>query len=203
MNETPRVLNRILLTLFALFLLTLGGVALGLATVPAFAQWWQAWAGPLNSQLQDLATQTALPGQGSSLIWVGVAVFLIVLIILMILWVAGQGRGRTTILAADDEAGEAEGLVSINGSVAEQLLRQAFGERTDLLGSTVSTYEVKGEPGLRVRLMPRQGVSPHQLATEVSELVAALELVIGQRIPVLLNIASGTRVRFTKAERVR
>ncbi|MCB8808864.1 hypothetical protein LJD48_28375, partial [Escherichia coli] len=146
---------------------------------------------------------TSLPGQNSSLIWIGVAVALVLLIIGMIAWVANQGKGRTTVLAADEESGESEGLVSINGSVAEQLLRQALGERGDLLGATVTTYEVKGQPGLKVRVLPRQGVAPHKVAAEVSGLVAALDELLGQRTPVLLSIGSGARTRFTKAERVR
>ncbi|AJT42494.1 hypothetical protein [Psychromicrobium lacuslunae] len=203
MNETPRGLNRFLLGLFGLILLAAGGLAVALAAVPSFAQWWQGWAAPLTTQLQDLAAQTALPGQGGSLLWIGVAVVLVVLIILMIVWVASQGKGRTSILAADDESGEAEGLVSINGSVAEQLLRQALAERPDLLGATIASYEIKGEAGLKIRVMPRQGVAPHQLSAEISALVQALDLSLGQRTPVLLSIASGTRVRFTRAERVR
>ena len=129
MNETPRVANRILLTIFGLVLLAAGALAIALAAIPGFAAWWQGWAGPLVRQLRDIAANTSLPGQNSSLIWIGVAVALVLLIIGMIAWVANQGKGRTTVLAADEESGEAEGLVSINGSVAEQLLRQALGER--------------------------------------------------------------------------
>lgn len=203
MNETPRVANRILLTIFGLVLLAAGALAIALAAIPGFAAWWQGWAGPLVRQLRDIAANTSLPGQNSSLIWIGVAVALVLLIIGMIAWVANQGKGRTTVLAADEESGEAEGLVSINGSVAEQLLRQALGERGDLLGATVTTYEVKGQTGLKVRVLPRQGVAPHKVAAEVSGLVAALDELLGQRTPVLLSIGSGARTRFTKAERVR
>ncbi|ABY24808.1 hypothetical protein RSal33209_3087 [Renibacterium salmoninarum ATCC 33209] len=202
MNETPRVANRILLALFGLVLLAAGALAVALSAFPGFASWWQGWAGPLVKQLREVAANTAISGQNSSLIWIGVAVVLVLLIIGMIAWVANQGRGRTTILAAADDQGEADGLVSINGSVAEQLLRQALNERPELLGATVTTYEVKGEPGLKIRVLPRQGVAPHKVAAEVSELVGALDELLGQRTPVLLSIGSGTRARFTKAERV-
>ncbi|MDN5669808.1 MAG: hypothetical protein L0G87_15575, partial [Renibacterium salmoninarum] len=109
MNETPRVANRILLTIFGLVLLAAGALAIALAAIPGFAAWWQGWAGPLVRQLRDIAANTSLPGQNSSLIWIGVAVALVLLIIGMIAWVANQGKGRTTVLAADEESGEAEG----------------------------------------------------------------------------------------------
>ncbi|MFK4640855.1 hypothetical protein ABIA52_003744 [Paenarthrobacter histidinolovorans] len=67
----------------------------------------------------------------------------------------------------------------------------------------MATYEFKGQPGLRIRIQPRQGVAPHLLAAEVSQLVEALDLVIGQKTPVLVHMVSGARSRFTKAERVR
>lgn len=203
MNETPRIANRILLTIFGLLLLASGALALGLAAVPAFASWWQGWAGPLARQLRDIAANTSMSGQGSSLIWIGVAVLLVLIIIGMIAWVASQGKGRTTILAADHESGDAEGLVSINGSVAEQLLRQALSERSELLGATVTTYEVKGQPGLKVSVLPRQGVAPHKVAAEVSAMVVALDELLGQRTLVLLSIDTSARTRFNKAERVR
>jgi hypothetical protein len=56
---------------------------------------------------------------------------------------------------------------------------------------------------LKVRLLPRQGVAPHLLADEVYTLVAALEQVVGKKIPVLIHIGAGARTRFSRAERVR
>ncbi|MUK01574.1 hypothetical protein GM708_06315 [Vibrio cholerae] len=57
-------------------------------------------------------------------------------------------------------------------------------------------------PGLRVRVYPRKGTPPYVVAAEVSRLVAALDTLTGYRTPVLISIASGARVRLTKAERV-
>jgi len=67
----------------------------------------------------------------------------------------------------------------------------------------VTTYDVKGTPTLRIRLLPRQGVAPHLLAAEVSGLVDALDAVVGRKTPVLIHIGAGARTRFGRAERVR
>jgi len=76
-------------------------------------------------------------------------------------------------------------------------------ERPDLAGVTVATYEIRGEPALKIRLQPRQGVAPHLLAADVSALVEALDAVVGKRTPVLIHIGAGARSRFGRAERVR
>jgi hypothetical protein len=106
--------------------------------------------------------------------------------------------------AGDGDAGDggAAGSVVITAAAVEQALKAALLERTDLAGASVSTWEVRGVPGLRVRVFPRKGVPPYVTAAEVSRLVEALDVVTGYRTPVLISIRSGARVRFTRAERV-
>lgn len=138
-----------------------------------------------------------------SWLWIVAGVVLVALIVAMIAWLSQQGKGRANLLVASDDDSNVDGEVRIGGGVAEQALRAALTERTDLAGVSVATYEFKGQPGLRIRIQPRQGVAPHLLAAEVSQLVEALDLVIGQKTPVLVHMVSGARSRFTKAERVR
>lgn len=110
-------------------------------------------------------------------------------------------RGRDTG-GGDTGDGGTAGSVVITAAAVEQALKAALLERTDLAGASVSTWEVRGVPGLRVRVFPRKGVPPYVTAAEVSRLVEALDEVTGYRTPVLISIRSGARVRFTRAERV-
>ncbi|MDQ6753969.1 MAG: hypothetical protein M3017_11270 [Actinomycetota bacterium] len=203
MNGTPRVLNRVLLALIGLLFLGTGGLLIALAAVPAAGLWWQGWAQPATQQLVALAARTTLPGQGSSWIWIVASLLLVLIVVLMVAWVANQGKGRVNILAEGYDEDGAPGRVAISGSVAEQALKAALADRTDLVGSTVTTYEVQGRPGLKVRVLPRKGVSPHKIAAEVSALIEALDLVMGLQTPVLISIGAGARAKFTRAERVR
>jgi hypothetical protein len=132
-----------------------------------------------------------------------VAAVLVVLIVLMVSWVAQQGKGRANLIVSEYDDAQTPGDVSIGGNLAEQALKAALAERTDLAGVTVATYEVNGSPGLRIRVQPRQGVAPHTLAADVSRLVDALDIVVGRRTPVLIHIGAGARTRFSRAERVR
>lgn len=203
MNSTPRLLNRILLGIVGLGFLGLGTLLVLLATVPAVGSWWQGWSAGAWSNWRDLFERTRFPGRQESWLWIVLVLLLLAVIGAMVAWVAQQGKGRADLMVAEEDPGEVPGNVRIGGGVAEQALRAALADRPDLAGATVATYEIRGEPALKIRVQPRQGVAPHTLAAEVSALVEALDAVIGKRTPVLIHIGSGARSRFGRAERVR
>ncbi|WP_455836551.1 hypothetical protein [Pseudarthrobacter siccitolerans] len=203
MNSTPTLLNRILIAVLGLKLLAAGVLLILLATVPAVASWWHSWSAGVWAGANQAFSATRFPGRSESWLWILVALVLLLLIGLMVAWVAQQGKGRADLLALEYDPGEVPGDVRIGGGVAEQALKHALANRPDLAGATVATYDVKGTPALKIRLLPRQGVAPHLLADEVHALVGALETVVGTRIPVLIHIGAGARTRFRRAERVR
>ncbi|MCD4849929.1 hypothetical protein LN996_03815 [Arthrobacter sp. AK01] len=203
MNGTPRALNRVLLFIIGVKLLAVGLLLLLLATVPAVAAWWHGWSASVWAGMETAFRETRFPGREESWLWIAAGAILVVIIIAMVAWLSQQGKGRANLLVASDDDSHINGEVRIGGGVAEQALRAALSERSDLAGASVATYEVKGKPGLRIRIQPRQGVAPHILAAEVSQLVEVLDQVIGQKTPVLVHMVSGARSRFTKAERVR
>ncbi|MDR6437756.1 hypothetical protein J2790_002905 [Paenarthrobacter nicotinovorans] len=203
MNGTPRALNRVLLFIIGVKLLAVGLLLMLLATVPAVAAWWHGFSAGVWAGMENAFRQTRLPGHEESWLWIVAGAVLVAVIVAMIAWLSQQGKGRANLLVASDDDSHIDGEVRIGGGVAEQALRAALAERTDLAAASVATYEVRGKPGLRIRIQPRQGVAPHVLAAEVSQLVEALDLVIGQKTPVLVHMVSGARSRFTKAERVR
>ncbi len=203
MNGTPRVLNRILVGILGLLIMASGVLLILLSSVPVVAQWWRSWSSDAYRHAVFLAEQNRIPGRQESWLWVAAAAVMVILIVLMVAWLAQQGKGRANLIVADYEDETTPGEVQIGGGVAEQALKAALAGRADLAGVSVATYEVQGRPGLRVRVYPRLGVSPQLLAAEVSELIEALDVVVGSRTPVLLHISGGTRARFSKAERVR
>lgn len=203
MNGTPRTLNRILIGILGITLLTIGILLILLATVPAVGTWWQDWSAGVWSNWRSAFDGTRLPGRPESWLWIVLAVLLLLVIGAMVAWAAQQGKGRSNDLVAEEDPGEVPGNVRIGSGVAEQALRAALADRPDLAGATVATFEFRGEPALKIRVQPRQGVAPQLLAADVSALVEALDAVIGKRTLVLIHIGSGARSRFGRAERVR
>jgi hypothetical protein len=202
-NGTPRTLNRILIGILGLKLLAIGILLILIASVPAVARWWQGWSAGVWSNWRDAFERTRFPGRAESWLWIAAVVALLLVIAAMVAWAAQQGKGRASLLVAEEDPGEVPGNVRIGSGVAEQALRAALADRPDLAGTTVATYEFRGEPALKIRIQPRQGVAPQRLAAEVSALVEALDVALGKRTPVLIHIAAGARSRFGRAERVR
>jgi hypothetical protein len=196
-------LNRILIGILGIKVFAIGVLLMLLVSVPAVAAWWHVWAGGVLAYWLDLFERTQLPRSRESWLWIAICLGLVVLLGLMVAWVAQQGKGRTSLLVAEEDPGAVPGNVGIGGGVAEQALRAALADRPDLAGVTVAAYKIKGEPALKIWVEPRQGVAPHTLAAEVSSLVEALDVVIGKRTPVLIHLGSGARSRFGRAERVR
>lgn len=203
MNGTPRILNRILIGILGAKLLAIGILLIVLATVPAAGVWWNTWAGGVWSLWQDLFERTRVPGRPESWLWIVVVLMLLLVVGAMVAWVAQQGKGRTSLLVSEEDPGGVPGTVRIGSGVAEQAIRAALADRPDLAGTTVAAYTFRGEPALKIKIQPRQGVAPHRLAEEVSLLVEALDVALGKRTPVLIHLASGARSRFGRVERVR
>jgi hypothetical protein len=203
MNSTPRLLNRILLGILGLKLLVIGVLLILLAAVPGVAAWWHSWSRSVSDGAATVFEGTQFPGRQGSWLWIVLVLAVVLLIVLMVAWIAQQGKGRTDLLLAAEDPGGVPGDIRIGGGVAEQALKNALADRPDLAGATVSIYDVKGRPALKLRLHPRPGVAPQAVAAEAADLVDALTAVVGQRTPVLVHIAAGARTRFSRAERVR
>ena len=214
MNGTPRTLNRVLILLAGLILLGVGVLLVLLAAVPAVADWWRAWAPEAALAVGRVFEGARVPGTSVSWLWIATVVLTIVLALLMVWWVAQQGRGRRDLVAAtgpDGGAGpdgaflesEVPGRVSIAATAVEQALRSGLSDRKDVLGTSVAAVGFGGRTALRVKIIARQGADPSALAAEAEGLVGSLDVVMGTRTPVLVHIASGARSRLSRAERVR
>ena len=203
MNRTPRSLNRVLLGLGGLLLLAVGAGLVLLSVDPAAARWWQDTAPAVLSGGGRLLRGTAMPGLSQSWLWPALALAMIVLAVLLVLWIAAQGRGRADTLVAEYDDDGAAGRIAISGSVPEQALREALLKDPDVTSVGVSTWALQDGNGLRVRIVPRQGAAPHLVAADATSLVDALDAALGRRSTVLISIEAGRRYRLGREERVR
>lgn len=203
MNQTPRVLNRALIGILGAVLVLIGGTGLLLATVRSLTGWWRGFTTDTRAVLDRVFAATTLPGQQDSWLWIAISVLLVVLVLLMIAWIAGQGKGRTGTLATEFSQNPAPGRVTISAAVAEQAVKLALQERADVASASVSIWDFKSRPAMKIRVLARQGAAPYTVAEDVTEVVEAFDAVLGRRVPVLISIGTGARARFTRAERVR
>lgn len=203
MNRTPRTLNRILLGLIGLILIGIGGGLLWLTLDSGAASRWQRFAPEMLERIRAFGADTTLPGQSQSWAWVLLVFCMLAAIVLLVLWAAAQGRGRTGTLVSEYDDDGAPGRVAVSGAVAEQALRAALQEDPAVAAAAVSTYDVRGSSALRIRINPRQGAAPHLIAADATRLVEALDAALGREPAVLISIDAGRRLRFNREDRVR
>lgn len=204
MNRTPRLTNRIVLTLLGLALSGMGLHGLLLVAVPAYAEGWRGLADQVGTGFTGLLDATTLEGQRDSWLWIVVSVVMIALILLMIWWVAVQGQGKTGIFVREFREEATRGIVELSAAVPEQALKASLAGRPDLVTVSVTSWtSPQHEAGLRIKVQPRLGAAPHRIAEDLADLVVDMDGMLGASGPVVIHLATGARTRMSRAERVR
>lgn len=203
MNRTPRLLNRILLAALGSALLLCGiHLVLG-ANSPGYAAGWRQLATRLGELSGGVLAAATLPGQRDSWLWILVAALLLCLVLLLVWWIAVQGRGRggDYVSAYFDDV-PLPGRVEISQNAVEQALRQVLGRRNDVISIGVSVWDLEPEAGLRIKVQPRKGAAPGPLGRDVARAARRVQQSLGVTGPVVVYLAVGARSRFARVERV-
>ncbi|WP_309081369.1 hypothetical protein [Zhihengliuella sp.] len=215
MNQTPRGLNRTLLVIIGLLFTAVGLHGLLVSSLPRYAAGWRELAEAVGESVEYGLRETAMAGQTTSWIWIVVVIALIGIVLLMVGWIAVQGKGRTGVFAEAYFPGSGAegtpsgpvtstpGAVELGAAVPEQAVKAALADRTDLVSTHVSTWETGGDAGLQIKVQPRLGAAPLQVSREISETVQEIDAALGRSSLVVIHLAAGARTRMSRAERVR
>jgi hypothetical protein len=123
-------------------------------------------------------------------------------IVLALVMAFAHGRGRTGTVLRDEASEGPAGGIEIATGFAEDVLETALAGRTELLDVTVAAYRHGSDTALKVRVLPRAGVSPRTVVDAVHQEVESLDALLGARLPVVLEVASSARAGFSKEDRV-
>ncbi|MUK01575.1 hypothetical protein GM708_06320 [Vibrio cholerae] len=113
MNTTPRLLNRAILAVAGLAALAAGSFGILLLLLPGAATWWGVTTPRVGAAIAGLRGRTTLEGQADTWLWIVLAAILLVTIVLLVLWISAQGRGRTGLFASTVGEGAVPGSVTI------------------------------------------------------------------------------------------
>jgi len=186
MNATNRALGRAALVVVGLVLLVLGVAAVLVQTVPWAASLWQ----DLARGLGDLGADASREDSVTAWTWVlggGVLLGVLALVVL-----SSLGGGRVGTVVEDDGSAEGvAGTVRIDAAAVQHALSSAIGALPSVASLAVDVYRVRGARAVRIRVRPRRGASPRALTRSVEEVVTDLDALLGERLPVLLEIARG------------
>ena len=202
MNGTKRGLNRATLGVFGLALAAAGAMAILAGSSRGFAQSWTSTGTSVWADIQERLDAARIPGTESSWWTAAVFAFLALLAVLAVCWIASQGTGRSNHLARREEKA---GNTTVDTAVAAQAIKAALAGNTQVLSTSVQSWETKGADeglGLKITVQVRKGASPAEVSAAVEHLVAGLDQLLGSQLPVLVRIKAGTRTKFAHTERV-
>ncbi len=202
MNGTNRGLNRAMLGVFGLVLAAAGTMAILAGSSRGFAQSWTSTGTTVWASIQERLDAARIPGTDTS--WWTATVFALfaLLVVLLVCWIASQGTGRSNHLARQDEKA---GATTVDTAVAAQAIKAALAGNTQVLSTSVQSWETKGTgegTGLKISVQVRKGASPAEVSTAVEHLLEGLDQLLGIQLPVLVRIKAGARTKFAHTERV-
>lgn len=202
MNGTPRGLNRVLLGAFGLVLIGTGILSAWSGASAGFARSLTQHASAAWVHVQEQLAAARIPGTDTSWWSVALVAALLLCAVLLVAWIAAQGRGRTNQLAR--RHGE-NGDTTVDAAVAAQMIKAALAENPQILATSVQAWNCKTAAdgaGLKITLQARKGSSPAEVGSAVERQVELLDRLLGTRVPVLIRIKAGTRTKFSRTERV-
>lgn len=190
MNTTNRGLNRLFLLVVGLLLLAAGALAIALATVPALASQWRRTASALAGNGAPSWVRDPAVGQASALV-LGLVVLAVVLIVLLLVFIAKQGHGRTAAALVQRHGST---VTRIDLAIPKALLEQHLEGRSELAGLRISAYEVRGTPMLKITARCSRGASPATVSSTISGAIRDLERIVGTDVPAFVQLTGGFRI---------
>ncbi len=141
----------------------------------------------------------ATPGDSEQLGAIAVVALLALVICLLVVFVFRQGHWRTTRLI--DDSPTEHGRTIIQSAIAEDALADAVANRPEFISASVSTFQVRKTPVLKVSVTARRGVSPKDVTATVESALTALDELLGETIPAFLHITGGFRAKVARPTR--
>jgi len=208
-TSSNRFLNRLLLVVVGVVALAVGAFLI-VATLPggsgSLGGTVRGWLADASSAVADAVAATPLDpsgaggadGAGS---WLAVALAALCLLLVIVFAVAAvaHGGGRTGRLVVHDEPA---GSIAISAAFAETAVADALSARRDVTSVHVSAWTVRGRPALKVRVRVTAGAAPAPVVAAASDVVRGLDRVLGEEVPVLVEVVGASVVKRGSDPRV-
>jgi hypothetical protein len=210
-TSSNRFLNRLLLVVVGVVALAVGAFLVA-ATLPggsgSMGATVRGWLTRASSAVADAVAATPLDpsggadgGAGGAGSWLAVALAALCLLLVIVFVVAAvaHGGGRTGRLVVHDEPA---GSIAISAAFAETAVADALSARREVTSVHVSAWTVRGRPALKVRVRVTAGAAPAPVVAAASDVVRGLDRVLGEAVPVLVEVVGASVVRRGSDPRV-
>lgn len=199
MTASNRFLNRLLLIVTGLIAIAVGAFVGVSALAGDAGARLRDLVDPAATAVADAVDRTPLdPNGGTGGSWLPAALCLVLLIVFLVA-VFRHGGGRTNrVVVSDDEAGS----IAVSTSFADTAITDALERRRDIADVGVSAWTVNGRPALKVRVRVTAGSSPAPVVAAASDVVRGLDRVLGESVPVLVEVVGASVVKKGADSRV-
>lgn len=199
MNDTNRVINRLLLAVTGLIALAVAALAVALLLVPDAGRIWRGVGRSATTTADAAFGQPLWSGTTISLAALVALVVAVLFVVLLIALILRAGHGSTsTVLTLQTP----DGSVELDTAVPASLLSEQLKPVPGVAGVAVSAYRVRRTPALKVTVRCRRGASPREVTDAVDEAVTLLDAALGTTLPVFAQLVGGFRSRLQAATRV-
>ncbi|AOZ73344.1 hypothetical protein BK816_08735 [Boudabousia tangfeifanii] len=197
MRHYPRFWNRLVAGLSGLLLVALGVVLFAVQVVPIVADWWNQYAPEVFNELRKVLADTKIPDYNTSWItWIVLAVGLLVFVLALVT-IFAQSGGRTYEALRVKGDKENPGDINLTTKFTSQFVRDQLEEINTITGVNVSTWKVKGNNSLYLRVKLAPGVDPTEVKAPIDALVTKLDGMLGHTMPVLVHVSPGSAITQT------
>jgi hypothetical protein len=202
MNNTNRVLNRMVLLLLGIVFLVLGAAAVAVIAWPAAADYWTRAGEAGGAWIEQAIDATMIGATTLSWITLGVLALILLLVILLIIALLGTiGGSRSHMVFRSNGQENPLGRLTIEEGFVSDALKHSLGQRDEILSSNVTANDIRKQPVMHVSVTPRQNTSPRHVAEDVDRLVTNLTAMTGRDVPTFISIHSGLRAKLAHDQR--
>lgn len=202
MNNTPRLLNRLWLFAWGLFLSAAGVAFIAYRFVPEVQREWQAAAVRLAELNRGvLLGQWQLPAGWLWFLLLAVLFIAAVTAALLLRWQTG---GKTPHFAEfeSESVAAVRGTVKLDAKFAEALLQQHLEGHTQVVRASVTAHRVGGNTALKIRVEMRRGGQVSAVAAACQVAAERFNEVLGVQVPLVFEIKNGVLGGLSAAQRV-
>lgn len=203
MNTTNRGVNRTILFIVGVMLISIGGATVAAVSWPPVGDLWKNWLS-IGVDWMVTADQASRISEATTLSWftLGVVTFLMLIVVTAVTVIARLGGGRSSVVIREEPtSGSTDGAVTIRQGFAADAITQSLASHEEILYSKVTTRTLWGTDVLHVSITPRQNTSPVDVAETATKIVDRLTTVLGRDISTLVSIHSGIRSRLAADQR--
>ncbi|QNE14585.1 hypothetical protein [Pseudarthrobacter sp. NBSH8] len=200
MNSTNRGLNRFLLAILGIVVLAAGVLTGWAGAAPELARQWTRIGQHTLAWTRQQLRAAPIPGTDTSW-WTAASLLAVVLaLVLLVFWIRSQGGGHIRRIGNHEDAGR--GATAVDVSYAAEAITDATAGNDQILSTTVTAWRLKGADALKINVQARRGASPADIESAMEVVIAGLDTILGEQVPVLVHIGSGPRSRFAGPELV-